>query len=115
MPAKRSTQATADTAAPEATLTAQGAAGAAVPTFYGPYPATATEATIRLKPDAHPSRWWMEKGLGGREVSVLVIEYQPDPNKPSKRVYIYDEDGDGTLKFVQHAGSGAYGHQEVEP
>lgn len=91
-----------------------GADGAPVPTIYGAYPATATRGSVRLKADAHPSKWWIEQGRGGELVEVLIIEYQPDPAGPSKRVYAYDGDGEATMKFIEHAGSGAYGHREVE-
>lgn len=84
-------------------------------TMYGAFPALASRVRVTLKADAHPSKWWMVDGRGGEQVDALLLVYTPVEGKGAKRVYVYDGDHSGTLKFIREGGSGAYGHMEIEP
>lgn len=59
------------------------------------------------------SAWFKADGLCGRIVSAIAVDYTPPGKLAPVTRFVYDDDGEGTAKFINGGGDSSMGHREI--
>lgn len=90
--------------------------GAPVATRYQNAPAVARRVNVRVPAEdkCGNSAWFKAEGLCGQVVSAVAVDWTPPGKAAPVTRFVYDDDGEGTAKFIDGAGSdGMRGHREI--
>lgn len=86
------------------------------PTRFSGAPAVARRVNVRVPAEdkCGNSAWFKAEGLCGRIVSAIAVDYTPPGKLSPVTRFVYDDDGEGTAKFIDGAGAdGMRGHREI--
>lgn len=90
--------------------------GAPVTTRYQGAPAVARRVNVRVPAEdkCGNSAWFKAEGLCGQVVSAVAVDYTPPGKAAPVTRFVYDDDGEGTAKFIDGGGAdGMRGHREI--
>lgn len=85
------------------------------PTRFSGAPAVARRVNVRVPAEdkCGNSAWFKADGLCGQVVSAIAIDYTPPGKLAPVTRFVYDDDGEGTAKFIKCGGDSAMGHREI--